>query len=110
MAYPESGAIFDPPRPFRDWFVRTFRVWPKIVWGELDGGGTLQAYGLTNKIEGLYGLSVGSRFFGGMKLKRQSAEPSVTVLCSCGQEHSPEDWRNCPMALSPRPNDPWWRH
>lgn len=101
-------------RPFKDWFVRTFRVWPKIIWGEPDGG-VLRVYGGSHKVEGLYGLSVGSRFVGGMKLKYQGAaepmplEVRATVLCGCGQVHSIEDWQQCPRALTPKPNDPWWR-
>jgi hypothetical protein len=102
---------FDRPRLFRDWFVKTFRAWPKLIWG--DPQGTLQAFGRAQKIDGLYGLSVGSRFFGGMKLKRLGAAGPIkffaSVRCSCGQEHSVEDWRKCPMALTSGRNDPWWR-
>ena len=34
----------------------------------------------------------------------------VTILCGCGRIHpSFEEWRQCPMALSTKPNDVWWR-
>jgi len=34
----------------------------------------------------------------------------ITIRCGCGMEHaSIEAWRNCPMALSPAPNQSWWR-
>lgn len=36
-------------------------------------------------------------------------EVRATVLCGCGKTHSVEDWQKCPRALTPKPNDPWWR-
>lgn len=34
----------------------------------------------------------------------------VTIKCNCGRTHpSFEDWQKCPMALTPRPLEPWRR-
>ena len=31
------------------------------------------------------------------------------VLCSCGNKHTLKEWQKCPMALTPKPLEPWWR-
>ena len=33
----------------------------------------------------------------------------IAVRCSCGAEHTIEQWQRCPMALTPVQLEPWWR-
>lgn len=40
-------------------------------------------------------------FWGRLPRAEPALEVRATVLCSCGQVHSLEDWRRCPKALTP---------